>query len=205
MITDYPKFSKWWMKYGNFLPLFTSSHAVITLFVSGLGPQLNTPILLTCDNIISIILSIITIAVIIESGGMENSKKWNQDTYVAVLLLNKFQKWRHVRSTEMVYRFQPGKHAHFAQSLKVVFTNVLFLEQHENHKNSILANVTCCVIAVQVLYIRTNMVVRKSNLWNNWVIKICISRTLVTSFFSTSRSTSMNHSKCLCEGHIHKK
>jgi len=38
------------MKYGNFLPLFTSSHAVITLFVSGLGPQLNTPILLTCGT-----------------------------------------------------------------------------------------------------------------------------------------------------------
>jgi len=52
------------MKYGNFLPLFTSSHAVITLFVSGLGPQLNTPILLTYDTII-IIINIISIVVIV--------------------------------------------------------------------------------------------------------------------------------------------
>lgn len=44
---SYPKFSKWCIKYGNFLPLLTSSQADITLFVKGLGPQLNTPILLT--------------------------------------------------------------------------------------------------------------------------------------------------------------
>lgn len=37
------------------------------------------------------------------------------------------------------------------------------------------------------------------------MMKICISRTLVTSFFSTSLNTSINHSKCLCEGQIHKK
>lgn len=32
------------MKYGSFLPLFTSSQADITLFVSGFGPHENTPI-----------------------------------------------------------------------------------------------------------------------------------------------------------------
>ena len=52
---------------------------------------------------------------------------------------------------------------------------------------------------------RTSMVVRKSNLWKNCVIKMWISRTLVTSFRSTSRSTSMNHSKCRWEGQIHRK
>ena len=36
-------------------------------------------------------------------------------------------------------------------------------------------------------------------------MKMCISRTWVTSFFSTSRSTSMNHSKLLCDGQIHRK
>ena len=43
----YPKFSKWWIKYGNFRPLLTSSHADMMLFVRGRGPQLKTPILLT--------------------------------------------------------------------------------------------------------------------------------------------------------------
>lgn len=32
------------MKYGNLRPLFTSSHADITLLVKGRGPQENTPI-----------------------------------------------------------------------------------------------------------------------------------------------------------------
>ncbi len=36
-------------------------------------------------------------------------------------------------------------------------------------------------------------------------MKICISNTLVTSFFSTSLNTSMNHSKWRWDGHIHKK
>lgn len=58
---------------------------------------------------------------------------------------------------------------------------------------------------VSTSYARTNMVVRKSNLWKNWVMNMWISRTLVTSFFSTSLRTSMNHSKCLCDGQIHKK
>lgn len=35
------------MKYGSFLPLFTSSQADITLFVNGRGPHENTPILET--------------------------------------------------------------------------------------------------------------------------------------------------------------
>lgn len=43
-----------------------------------------------------------------------------------MFLLDEFQKRRHIRSAEMVHRFQSGKHAHFAQSLEVIFTNVLY-------------------------------------------------------------------------------
>lgn len=39
----------------------------------------------------------------------------------------------------MVYRFQSGKHAHFAQSLKVVLTNILFQNQHEFSINDLIA------------------------------------------------------------------
>lgn len=38
------------MKYGNFRPLLTSSHADIMLFVSGRGPHENTPIFDTCNT-----------------------------------------------------------------------------------------------------------------------------------------------------------
>lgn len=48
---DQPKFSKWWMKYGNWRPLFTSSHADITLLVNGRGPQEKTPIFDTWNEI----------------------------------------------------------------------------------------------------------------------------------------------------------
>lgn len=120
-------------------------------------------------------------------------------TYVAMFLLDELQKRRHVRSAEMVHRFQSGKHAHFAQSLEMVFTNVLNT-QRTNFRRTVFTEYN---IYNNTSRIRTNMVVRKSNLWKNWVMNICISRTLVTSFFSTSRRTSMNHSKCLCDGHIH--
>lgn len=97
----------------------------------------------------------------------------------------------------MVYRFQSGEHAHLAQSLEMVLANVLRTKRKQ------LVNGFSAVRVVRVVL--TNMVVRKSNLWKNCVMNMCISKTLVTSFFSTSRSTSMNHSKCLCDGHIHRK
>jgi len=66
-------------------------------------------------------------------------------THVAVFLLDEFQKRRHVRSAEMVYRFQSGEHAHLAQSLEMVFANVLWAKRKPlvvNNFNAVRAHCT---------------------------------------------------------------
>lgn len=45
----------------------------------------------------------------------------------------------------MIYRFQSGKHTHFAQSLKVIFTNILFKELHEKHKKLYISKIATIV------------------------------------------------------------
>lgn len=80
-----------------------------------------------------------------------------------MFLLDELQKRRHVRSAEMVHRFQSGKHAHFAQSLEMVFTNVLNT-QRTNFRRTVFTEYN---INNNTSRIRTNMVVRKSNLWKN--------------------------------------
>lgn len=159
------------MKYGSFLPLFTSSHAVITLFVSGLGPQLNTPILLTCNPRPSLVVRKYTRTPSPFDRGGGTTRR--QITHVAVFLLDELQKRRHVRSAEMVHGLQSGEHAHFTQSLEVVFTNVLSRDGEKKNDSSI--KIFCYTAIIIILAnkksnttrVRTNMVVRKSNLWKN--------------------------------------
>lgn len=104
------------MKYGSFLPLFTSSQADITLFVNGRGPHENTPILETYMK---------------GEGGISfafESPLWGIHlymTYIGMLLLYEFQKTRHIRTTEMIDSLQSSEHRSFRQSLKVIFTNIL--------------------------------------------------------------------------------
>ena len=70
------------MKYGNFLPLLTSSQADMTLFVNGLGPHENTPILLTfCNKKLLIIISFVVVIKLIYDN-----------TYITVFLLYEFKK-----------------------------------------------------------------------------------------------------------------
>jgi hypothetical protein len=96
------------MKYGSLRPLLTSSHADITLLVKGLGPQLNTPILLTYNSKIA----------------KRSFKLTHAKTYVTVSFLHKFEERGHVRSPEVINSFQSGKNGSFRKSLEMVLANV---------------------------------------------------------------------------------
>lgn len=86
-----------------------------------------------------------------------------------MFLLDEFQKRRHVRSAEMVYRFQSGKHAHLTQSLEMVFANVLSKKTIKSSSKQ--RDVDGIMKLIKQYCSRcgalTNMVVRKSNLWKN--------------------------------------
>ena len=89
-----PKFSKWWIKYGNLRPLFTSSQAAMMLFVKGRGPQLKTPILLTWKQITNLPVKF-PLYFMFPSGQFHFL--WLQgmfgieSTYIAVFFLYKFE------------------------------------------------------------------------------------------------------------------
>lgn len=93
------------MKYGNFRPLLTSSHADITLFVSGRGPHENTPIFDTCANEERLNLN--------ECHENISTQAKSFDTHIWMFALDKFQKAWHIRSTKVIDCLQPGEHGRF--------------------------------------------------------------------------------------------
>lgn len=89
------------MKYGSWRPLFTSSHADITLLVSGRGPHEKTPIFETWK---------IETEKLCESYSNQFIQ-WTTDVWV--FPLHEFEKTGHIWSAEMIDGFQPGEHGCF--------------------------------------------------------------------------------------------
>lgn len=99
------------MKYGSLRCLFTASQAELMELVRGPGPQLKTPTLLTCNSIL-VIIRVIHLHV-------------QHSTHVAMLLLNKFEEGRHVRSAEVIDCLQAREHTALRDALEVILAYVL--------------------------------------------------------------------------------
>ena len=129
-------------------------------------------------------------------------------TYIRVLILNKLEKSDHVRTAKVIDCLQASEHAAIRDALEMILTDVLYNKKTTKTQIRLtstwppLINFTSCANLCTPL---TSIVVRRSNLWKNCVIKMCTSNTCVTSLRSTSRNTSINHSKCRCEGQIQRK
>lgn len=78
-----------------------------------------------------------------------------------MLLLYKFQETRHIRTSKVINSLQSREHGRLRESLEVIFTNVL------NKKNEVIKK-----SLNQAIALLTNMVVLKSNLWKNCVMKM---------------------------------
>ena len=90
----------------------------------------------------------------------------------------------------MVDGLQSSEHGSPTQTLEVILTDV---EHRGPEKREVsIVSIDQPEVSIQVTCLdqsEASIVYLRSNLWKNWVMKMCISSTLVTSFLSTSLKT----------------
>lgn len=94
-----------------------------------------------------------------------------------MLILHKLEEGSHVGSAKVVDGSQPGEHASIGNTLEVILANIL--EARRRKSVNILLNRTELLAASSARESKklTNIVVLRSNLWKNCVMKMCISST----------------------------